>query len=213
MSSPIPSPDKGSRVRRLVGETGWTRTRAVLSLGMVFGLGAVGTMAAWSDTATATTGTFTMSSVNVEMKLNSQSPVYNMTSLNKLHMPRGASVAGMLPVNNVGTADFTYRADVITADAGTATYGKADVNKFAEKLTVTVFAGGSSNGATCTGGTQIGSAVQLSIGSKPFIGSARSLAAGQTEPLCIQVALAGDAPLEARMSAVTVDFKFAATAA
>ncbi|NKX08478.1 hypothetical protein GS944_16150 [Rhodococcus hoagii] len=32
----------------------WTRTRAVLSLGMVLGLGAVGTMAAWSGSATAT---------------------------------------------------------------------------------------------------------------------------------------------------------------
>ncbi|MBM4510160.1 hypothetical protein GS425_01005 [Rhodococcus hoagii] len=30
------------------------RTRAVASLGIVLGLGAIGTLAAWSDTATAT---------------------------------------------------------------------------------------------------------------------------------------------------------------
>lgn len=67
MSSPTPTRSPVARLRGHLGETGWTRTRAVLSLGMVFGLGAVGTMAAWSDTATATTGMFSTSSVNVQM--------------------------------------------------------------------------------------------------------------------------------------------------
>ncbi|NKU63947.1 hypothetical protein GS891_12655 [Rhodococcus hoagii] len=35
-----------------------SRTRAVASLGIVLGLGAIGTLAAWSDTATATSGVF-----------------------------------------------------------------------------------------------------------------------------------------------------------
>lgn len=202
----------GARVRRFFGETGWTRTRAVLSLGMVFGLGTVGTMAAWSDTATATTGMFSTSSVNVQIKVNSQRPTYNFTSLNKINLALGASVAGMLPVNNTGDTNFTYTTKAITGDAGTATYGSANANTFASNLTVTVFAGGSSNGTACTGGSQVASK-PLAVGSVDLISTARAITAGQTEQLCFQVAVSPSAPLAARMSALNVSFKFAATQA
>ncbi|NKS62899.1 hypothetical protein GS493_09345 [Rhodococcus hoagii] len=47
------TPTVGGRVRRVLGGG---RVRAALSLGIVLGLGSVGTLAAWSDTATATSG-------------------------------------------------------------------------------------------------------------------------------------------------------------
>ncbi|ALG85704.1 SipW-dependent-type signal peptide-containing protein [Gordonia phthalatica] len=198
--------------RGRLGELAWTRTRAVLSLGMVFGLGAVGTMAAWSDTATATTGMFSTGSVNVELKLNSQHPTYAFEALDKLNLARGASVAGMLPVNNTGDADFDYVAKAVTADQGTAGYGSANAGVFAQNLTVTVFSGGTTDGATCSGGTQISSNA-LALGTTDIVSTSRRIAVGDTDRLCFQVALEADAPLAARMSALSVGFQFAATQA
>ena len=225
MSSPHESPDsgpaqasddsafrRGTGLRRRLGVTGWTRTRAVLSLGMVFGLGAVGTMAAWSDTATATTGMFTTSTVNVEMSLDGQRPTLAFTSLNKVDLGRGAGTAGMLPVQNTGGADFTYTAKAVTADAGTASYGDADAASFARSLTVAVFAGGSSTGTACTGGTPIVSK-PLAVGGVDLITDARRVDVAAADDLCFQVTVAADAPVSARMSALSVDFRFAATQA
>lgn len=210
--SSLPSSTRGrlSRTRQHLGDHKWTRTRAVLSLGMVFGLGAVGTMAAWSDTATATTGTFTTSAVNVELKLNSQHPVYQFAALSKINLTRGASVAGTLPVNNTGDADFTYTAKAVASDAGTAGYGSASAETFASNLTTRVFAGGTSNGSTCSGGTEI-SATQLQVGSAKIIDTARRVNVGSTDQLCLQISLNSDAPLQARMSALQIGFEFAAT--
>ncbi|NKW63306.1 hypothetical protein GS937_02055 [Rhodococcus hoagii] len=47
-----------------------SRTRAVASLGIVLGLGAIGTLAAWSDTATATSGVFSTGSVSLTLNGN-----------------------------------------------------------------------------------------------------------------------------------------------
>lgn len=61
-----------ARMGGRMSETAWIRTRAVLSLGMVLGLGAVGTMAAWSGSTTATSGMFSTGSIRLE--LNGQHP-------------------------------------------------------------------------------------------------------------------------------------------
>lgn len=212
MSSLPPTRTPRALARRAFGDTGWTRTRAVLSLGMVFGLGAVGTMAAWSDTATATTGTFSTSSVNVSIKLNSQHPVYAFTSLKQTNLSRGASVAGMLPVNNTGDTDFDYTVAAVTADAGTAGYGSASAATLAQNLTTKVFTGASSDGTVCSGGTEIASKA-LALNSVNLIESARRLAVNNTDQLCFQVTVNPNAPIGARMSAVGIDFVFAATQA
>lgn len=212
MSSPNPTLSPGSRVRRNLGETGWTRTRALLSLGMVLGVGAVGTMAAWSDTATATTGMFETGAVNVQLKLNSQRPTYNFVALNKVNMARGASVAGMLPVNNTGSSDFDYTVKANSADAGTAAYGAASAATFAQNLNVKVYVGGSSNGTTCTGGTQLADTA-LALGSVNVVGAGRRLDVAQSESLCFQVTVNANAPKAARMSALSIGFQFAATQA
>ena len=49
------------------------------------GLGAVGTMAAWSDSATATTGMFSTSSV--QLKVDNQRPAHQFTELKRNSMP------------------------------------------------------------------------------------------------------------------------------
>ncbi|NLG47962.1 SipW-dependent-type signal peptide-containing protein [Gordonia sp. (in: high G+C Gram-positive bacteria)] len=222
MSSPHESGGPArSGLRRRLGDTGWTRVRAIASLGMVFGLGAVGTMAAWSDTATATTGQFSTASVDVKVALDGERPTLAFTSLDKINLAKGDSTSAMLPVNNVGATNFTYTMKAVAANAGTfvppagvspasAVPSAAD---FASNLVVTVYAGGSASGGTCTGGTQIGSSA-LTLGSPVnLVTTARPINKSATEDLCIKAALNSSAPNTTRMSSVSVDFQFAATQA
>ncbi|WP_412475346.1 SipW-dependent-type signal peptide-containing protein [Gordonia sp. LUNF6] len=203
----------GSRLRGRLGDTGWTRARAIASLGMVFGLGAVGTMAAWSDTATATTGMFSTSAVNIEMKLNGQRPNYAFAALSKINLARGATTAGVLPVQNTGSDDFKYTMKALVADAGTATYGSADAATFADNLTIEIRSGGTSDGSTCSGGTQILAPQKLSIGTVDMITAARQVNVSAADDLCIQASVSPTAPIGARMSALSINFQFAATQA
>lgn len=222
MSSPHESGGPArSGLRRRLGDTGWTRVRAIASLGMVFGLGAVGTMAAWSDTATATTGQFSTASVDVKVALDGKRPTMGFTTLNKINLAKGASTAAMLPVNNVGATNFTYTMKAVAANAGTlvpsagvsAASAVPSAAAFASNLTVTVYAGGSASSGTCTGGTQIGSSA-LALGSPVnLVSSARPINAAATENLCIKATLNSNAPNTARLSSVSVDFQFAATQA
>lgn len=115
----------GARMRSRLGETGWIRTRAVLSLGMVLGLGAVGTMAAWSDSATATTGMFSTSSV--QLKVDNQRPAHQFTELKRNSMLPGQSEAGALTVQNTGTANFQWAVSA-TATGSSALIGKLKVS-------------------------------------------------------------------------------------
>ncbi|MGB3602568.1 SipW-dependent-type signal peptide-containing protein [Gordonia sp. (in: high G+C Gram-positive bacteria)] len=222
MSSPHESGDTArSGLRRRLGETGWTRARAIASLGMVLGLGAVGTMAAWSDTASATTGQFSTASVDVKIALDSKRPTLGFTSLNKINLGKGDSTAAMLPVNNLGASNFTYTMKAVAADAGTfvppANVMPAgtvpSASDFASNLTVTVYAGGSASGGSCTGGTQIGTGT-MALGSPVnLVTTARPVNVAATENLCIQATLSSGAPVTARMSAVSIDFQFVATQA
>ncbi|MGB6246889.1 SipW-dependent-type signal peptide-containing protein [Gordonia sp. (in: high G+C Gram-positive bacteria)] len=215
MSSPTETRERvrsGARLRERFGDTGWTRVRAVASLGMVFGLGAVGTLAAWSDTATASTGTFSTSAINVQMDLAGDRPVHDFTSLEKTNLPRGGSVASMLPVNNIGTEDFNYVAKVSASNAGTATYGGADASTYAQNLTLAVFRGGSSSGTACSGGTPVDSKT-LQLDTEIDVVPSHRVNVGDSDNLCFQVTLNANAPIAARMSSVSLDFDFVATKA
>ncbi|MCJ0901886.1 SipW-dependent-type signal peptide-containing protein [Rhodococcus sp. ARC_M6] len=174
----------GSGMRGSLGETGWTRARAVLSLGMVLGLGAVGTMAAWSDSATATTGMFSTSSV--QMKIEDQRPTVAYVALTKSSMRLGESTAGEIDVQNTGTINFKWA----VAKAFT---GPADL---VDKLTMSVHKTGANSGSTCTG---------------PVITEVdRILAAGAEETVCLQVKLASDAGINARFKIADLGFNFTA---
>ncbi|MFC0316352.1 SipW-dependent-type signal peptide-containing protein [Gordonia phosphorivorans] len=214
MSSPTPTPDKGSRVRRLVGETGWTRARAIASLGMVFGLGAVGTLAAWSDQAVATTGMFSTSAVNVQMELNGERPTTELAALSKTNLARGATLAGKLPVKNTGSAPFTYTIKALSEDNGTAGYGDASAAAFAQNLKVNVYRGATVVGTTCSGGTAVNAGgTALGLGPVAISSASPTLAVGDSDDLCFQITLDSNAPIAARMSALSIDFQFVATQA
>lgn len=217
MSSPNPTPSRRAQLRQTLGENGWTRARAVASLGMVFGLGAVGTMAAWSDTATATTGMFETSAVNIRMTLNDVRPTYQFAAIKQINMARGATTAGILTVKNTGSDAFNYVVGTEVANNGTATYGSASAATLAQNLLVTVRKGGTVSGsgqtATCGGGILVGTADKpLALGTTAgFLPTSANVAVNGTEALCVQVKVKADAPKEARMAAVSVRLNFTAT--
>lgn len=190
------------RTARLGGrmsDTAWTRTRAILSLGMVLGLGAVGTMAAWSGSTAATSGMFSTGTIRLE--LNGENPSYGFAGLNKTSLLRGNSVAAMLPVKNAGSTAFSYVAKATASGDST----------LASNFTVAVFVGGGSNGGTtCSGGASVNSKA-LSTTAPVDLIPARTLAAAGTDNLCFQVTLNSSAPIESRMKTLSAAFQFTAT--
>ncbi|WP_231569428.1 SipW-dependent-type signal peptide-containing protein [Prescottella defluvii] len=186
-------------MRGRISHGAWTRTRAVLSLGMVLGLGAVGTMAAWSNSATATSGVFSTGSI--QLKLNGDRPSHAFTALEKTSILKGNSVAAMLPVQNTGAVDFAYVAKATAnGDAG-----------LASSLTVAVYDGGSSNNTTCSGGTLIDSKALSTAAPVDLIPSRTLTKAEGTENLCFQITLSSTAPDTTRMKYLGAAFEFTAT--
>ncbi|MBM4514492.1 hypothetical protein GS438_17995 [Rhodococcus hoagii] len=101
---------------------------------------AIGTLAAWSDTATATSGVFSTGSINLKLNGDDGNPTaYSFATLTKTNMLPNASVAATLPVQNTGTVPFSY-----------AMYAAATSSPLAPYLKVTVSTG-TSNGTVCSG--------------------------------------------------------------
>ncbi|NKR24481.1 hypothetical protein GS479_03695 [Rhodococcus hoagii] len=185
----------GARMSPRMGKSAWTRTRAVLSLGMVFGLGAVGTLAAWSDSATATTGVFSTSSI--QMKVDGQRPTATFAKLKKNSMIPGNSVAGDIRVQNTGTVDYKW------AMSASGTGSAALLGK----LKVSLHETGANNGTNCTG-NMIGTAQTVS--GNPTLASGRARASGTEETVCIQVTVDLSAGVSERFKIADLGFRFTA---
>lgn len=198
---PTTSSGFGARARSLLAGG---KPRAIASLGIVLGLGAIGTLAAWSDSATATSGVFSTGSVDLQLNNNQGNPTaYGFATLTKSNMMPGDSVAQTLPVQNKGSVPFNY-----TMGATTTT------GTLAGALKVTVSTG-TSNGTVCSGGTNIANGVSLtSGGTTQLITTARPLAATTgSETLCFQVTLDPNANVSVQNQSVSTSFNFNATTA
>lgn len=150
------------------------RARAILSLGVVLGLGSVGTLAYWTDSATLTGGSFTTGTLDLTL-----SGAHNFsTEFAAQNMQPGDSKAAVVTVKNAGSIDFTY----------TAT--GSGIGALAPLLRFTVTAGGNlaDGGKTCTGGATVVSNVALGANT-PVVPTSRSLQAGAEETLCVQATL------------------------
>ncbi|MGX1769977.1 TasA family protein [Dietzia sp. NPDC055343] len=192
-------------------ESGWTRTRAALAMGMVFGLGAVGTMAQWSQTVTAQTGLFSTVDT-VSLTIDGQPEKFEFEVDN---LARGQSVARAFPLQNNGSTGFDYKVELLMADLteqdGTGNQARSNAASLRENMTVSLHPGGTVDGATC-------SDPPFSTKSGPSHGptSLRSgvqLPGETTHDYCIQAEIADNPPIASRMSRVGVTFKFTATAA
>ncbi|TQF69065.1 hypothetical protein FK531_09815 [Rhodococcus spelaei] len=188
----------GARARSLMSGG---KPRAIASLGIVLGLGAIGTLAAWSDSATATSGVFSTASVDLQLN-GSSGPAVGFTTLTKTGMMPNDSVAAVLPVKNNGTAAFSY---TMAAAATTA----PELAPFL-KVTITT---GASNGTTCAGTAVATNVALVSGGSANLISTARPLAGGASESLCFQVTLDPMVTTAAQGKTVNTSFNFNATTA
>nr|WP_281504868.1 SipW-dependent-type signal peptide-containing protein [Williamsia sp. DF01-3] len=204
--------------KSLTGSLG-VRIRAILALGIVLGLGTVGTMALWSDSAVATSGDFKTGVVDLRVN-GVEDYTFTGTTFSMAGMRPGESRAATLQVqNSLSTLPVTY-----TAAASTATGSPT----LANYLRMTVHPGATPTNGTSNGlatgscpGTQLGSAVLRTGISVPIVTTPQPLgAAGGTpdkpssQSLCVIVALVSEAPLSVQnqtQPAITMTFSATST--
>ncbi|OZD61040.1 MULTISPECIES: SipW-dependent-type signal peptide-containing protein [Nocardiaceae] len=170
------------------------RARAIMSIGIVLGLGAVGTLAAWSDTSTATSGEFTTGTIDI--KLGNTPPgtdTITLTSLTNTAIAPGNTVTAPLLVRNSGTVPFNYTISVLANNTTLA--GLLDSSVYAN---------------TDCSGTAISTVSGLSP-SKPFGGVNRPIPRNGTDQLCIRVTMPSTATAPATPATGTITYSLVAT--
>ena len=166
---------------------------------MVVGLGAVGTLAAWTDESTAT-ATFSAGTLDLKLGTLPEGPFTDTVAVSTLDMPAmypGVSKAGMVTASNSGTVPLAYT----LAGTATGTLGAA--------LKVSVYAGGTSTNDATSGtcsGALLGTADLPLAGT--LISSARSLPAAGTENLCLLVKMPATAANALQGTSSTATFTF-----
>lgn len=186
--------DRGRRSREFWRGTTSQRIRALLAMGAVLGLGAVGTMALWSDSSTATSGNFTTGTVDIKLgnPAVDNDPAQFTTDLAMSNMAPGSQKDAVLRVDNAGSLPITYTVD--TVGNGDATLAAA--------LQVSVYA--QSSGGACTGSATAGPASLTG----PLLTVPQPLAANTTQDWCFRVALptTADSSLQGRTATLTLTF-------
>ena len=189
-------------------ESGWTRARAVLALGMVFGLGTVGTVAQWSQTVTAETGLFSSSAGTVDLTINGTKPNADLSGISQLG--RGQSGSTTANLKNTGTANLKYSVDLAIAElsnqTGSTGQVRGNASSLRQNMTVSLY-----SGTTCTG-TAIATKTAPTVAKQTLL-TGVDLAAGATKSYCILASVSPTAPVESRMARVGVTFSFNASIA
>jgi predicted ribosomally synthesized peptide with SipW-like signal peptide len=194
--------------RRAVSESS-VRLRALLAAGMVLGLGAVGTLAAWTDESTAT-ATFTAGTLDLKLKTLPDGTLADsvaMTSLDMTTMYPGVSRAAIVQVSNSGSVPLSYTltgsavagAGGMGGNLGTALQAGVSSGATAENTATT---------GQCTGGTAIAGPVSLA---GQLITAPRILAPAATENICLVVSLPSTADNTLQGTSTTATFTFNAS--
>ncbi|WP_072691599.1 SipW-dependent-type signal peptide-containing protein [Rhodococcus marinonascens] len=195
----------GARARSLMSGS---KPRAVASLGIVLGLGAIGTLAAWSDTATATSGVFSTGSIDLQIDGEQGNP-YAFTEWSLSGLLPGERSSAKLPVTNTGSAPLTYTISAAASSSDVAPY------------MVFVLKDGDpgASGNKCSGDT-LGPVTWMEKGgSVEALDGPRTLGPGESENVCFQIRLHPDAKDTAGTNnsvegkSVDVSFNFNATTA
>ena len=177
------------------------RARAIMSIGIVLGLGAVGTLAAWSDTSSATSGAFTTGTIDIkvgEPAVDNNPPIF-ATTLTKTDILPGETVSAPLRVTNSGTVGFTYTIAVATNNG---TLGAL--------LNTAVYAG-----TACTG-TPLSTITGLTVATQNFqsnsVALSRPIGVGDpADNLCFSVTMPSTATAPASPITGTVTYSLLAT--
>nr|WP_314142727.1 SipW-dependent-type signal peptide-containing protein [uncultured Rhodococcus sp.] len=188
------------------------RARAIMSIGIVLGLGSVGTLAAWSDTATATSGVFTTGKIDIKLgdpAVDTLPPAFT-TTMTKLDLFPNDTRSANLIVSNSGTVGFTYSI--------TATVNSTSTPSLGPLLESTVYLGSANTANTSCTGTILSTVTGLATPQK-FSHPDRALAGqGTTLPLpapkvdnlCIVVKMIGTTSPSSAATG-TVSYKLDAT--
>lgn len=179
--------------------------RALLSLGMVVGLGATGTYAYWTDQVPVSGTTITAGTI--DLKVNNQNAVTDFTSMNVNTMVPGDSTAGVVTVTNSGTAPLKYWVDASASNADGKGLGAA----LTVRITGDSAVSGSGRAVTCAGAALSGSGTTFTTNLLGTPTTGRLLAAGQTESICIQATLPTNAASSLQAATTNVGFTFTGT--
>ena len=167
------------------------RVRALLSLGVALGIGAVGTFAYWTDDVVISGTSFTAGTLDLQVN---DVNAYATTTLSMSAMVPGSTSSEVLVVKNTGTVAAKYTLTGGLTGTNAADYNTAGSNG----LLLTIRLGGTKSGATCVGGTALVTDQALTSTTSTGILAKRPTtaltASGGTESLCFQVKLADTAP-------------------
>lgn len=179
------------------------RTRALLALGLVAALGATRTAAYWSDSRTVPDQSLTLG--HLDLVVDGDDPDTAFTQLTTPSLQPGGSTAGVMTVKNAGTLPLSYWAEWQASDPGGMR------GSLTAKVTGASSTGGSGTALTCPGSALANSATSISTSATAFLGTnaaRRTLAAGASETVCVQVSMSSTAPgtLQGATAPVTITF-------
>ncbi|CCQ14925.1 putative uncharacterized protein [Rhodococcus sp. AW25M09] len=170
------------------------RARAIMSIGIVLGLGAVGTLASWSDSATATSGVFTTGKIDIKLgnPAEDNDPLAFKTSMKKVDLFPNDTRSANLIVSNSGSVGFTY--SIMATVISTTGLGTL--------LNSSVYLGSADGTNTGCSGTLLSTVTGLSTPQtfshqdRSIVGQGTTLPlpAPVTEGLCFVVKMVGAAP-------------------
>lgn len=193
------------RVARATRRADSRSLRIQLSLGMVVGVGATGTFAAWTDSATVS-GT-SISTGTIDLHANGGESDTGYTTMNITGMVPGNTTAGVVTVSNSGTAPLKYYVDASTSNGDGKGLGAA----LTAKVTADTATTGSVPSKTCAGTALSGAGTTFTTGLLGSAGSPRLLAAGASETLCIQATLPTTAGTSVQGATTNITFTFTGT--
>ncbi|CUR54685.1 conserved exported hypothetical protein [metagenome] len=183
--------------------------RALLSVGILLGVGSVGTMARFTASGDANAGSFTTGTLDVRLNAAGnnvgQGGTWTNASLTIGDLTPGESLAVGFPVRNDGTTAFTYTA------TATATGDLAPLLRFSTYLGGTAGNTGNSTDdnrvGTCSG-TSVSSSQTLSGTAVNVIPNAQSVAVNGSQNVCVLVSLVATAASSAQGDSATATYAF-----
>lgn len=182
------------------------QVKAILSLGILVGLGGVSTLAAWTGTATATSSiTAAKVSLGVGATASSATSESYTVPVSSVNWYPGASAAAVVVVKNTSTVALPYSIRGSVTDSGGVELGKAMQVLVKTGSTVS----GTAPNATCSGGTAL---VTKAAGSAFGADAVRPvLAADASETLCVQYSLPVNAANNLQGATTKLDLVFTGT--
>lgn len=173
--------------------------KTALVVALLLGAGSTGTYAYWSDQVTVE-GT-TITSGTIDLKVDDLDSITATVKLDMTAIVPGNSSAAVFTVQNAGSAPFDYHLDAAAADVDGKGLGAALVVRVTDGTV-----SGAAPAQTCAGAE-----IAAVTGFGPDLiapASARTLAVGASESLCVEATLPLDAATSLQAASTGVSLTF-----